>query len=87
MEIRLSAKGHLVLPSAVRRKLDLRRGDTLDIKTEAGRIALTPRRKRSKKASISIVVDALTGLPVLTAGPDAPPLSSEQVREILSSIP
>jgi AbrB family looped-hinge helix DNA binding protein len=85
MEIRLSAKGHLVLPSAVRRRLGLRKGDRLDIKTEAGRIVLTPRRKHSKEASI--VVDPLTGLPVLTAGADALPLSSKQVREILSTIP
>lgn len=85
METKLSTKGQVVLPSAVRRKLGLRQGDPLDVKTEAGSIVLTPRRKRSKKASI--VVDALTGLPVLSAGPDAPPLSSEQVQEILSSFP
>jgi AbrB family looped-hinge helix DNA binding protein len=85
METKLSTKGQVVLPSAVRRKLGLRQGDPLDVKTEAGRVVLTPRRKRSKKASI--VVDALTGLPVLSAGPDAPPLSSEQVQEILSSFP
>jgi hypothetical protein len=31
-----------------------------------------------------ILVDPITGLPVLSAGPDAPVLTSEEVNEILS---
>jgi hypothetical protein len=34
-----------------------------------------------------ILVDPLTGLPVLSAGSDAPPLTSKQVEEILSTFP
>jgi len=45
---------------------------------------LTPRRARSRK--INIVVDPVTGLPLLSAGPDASQLSSKQVREILSEL-
>ena len=85
MEMRLSTKGQVVLPGPVRRKLGLRPGDPLDVKAEGGRIVLTPRRTRSQK--VSILLDPITGLPVLAAGPDAPPLSSKQVREILSTIP
>jgi len=32
-------------------------------------------------------VDPITGLPVLSAGPGAPPLSSKEVDEILSNFP
>jgi len=46
---------------------------------------LTPRSTRARK--VSIVVDPITGLPVLSAGPDAQLLSSKQVCEILSDFP
>lgn len=85
METRVSTKGQVVLPGPVRRKLGLRPGDALDVKAEGGRIVLTPRRPRSQR--VSIVLDPITGLPVLAAGPEAPPLSSKQVQEILSSFP
>ena len=85
METKLSTKGQVVLPGPVRRKLGLRAGDPLEVRAETGRIVLTPRRRRSTK--VSILVDAITGLPVLSAGSDAPLLSSKQVHEILSSFP
>jgi hypothetical protein len=55
------------------------------VKEEGGRIVLTPRRTRPQK--ISILLDLITGLPVLAAGLQASPLSAKQVREILSSFP
>lgn len=85
METRISTKGQVVLPGLIRRKLGLRAGDPLDAKVESGRIVLTPRRSRPRKAKIQ--VDPLTGLPVLSAGPEALPLSSKQVGEILSEFP
>jgi len=85
METRVSTKGQIVLPVQLRRKLGLQTGDPLDTKVEGGRIVLTPRRTRSGKAKI--VVDPITGLPVLSAGPNAPVLSSKQVREILTEFP
>jgi hypothetical protein len=36
---------------------------------------------------VRIVVDPVTSLPVLSTGPDAPLLTSEQVEEILSGFP
>jgi len=84
MEAKLSTKGQVVLPVQIRRKLGLQPGDRLDTKVEEGRIVLTPRRARSRK--INIVVDPVTGLPLLSAGPDASQLSSKQVREILSEL-
>jgi AbrB family looped-hinge helix DNA binding protein len=85
MQTKISTKGQVVLPAPVRRKLGLRPGDPLDITAEEGRIVLTPRRARRRKARI--LVDPITGLPVLSAGPDALPLSSKEVDEILSNFP
>jgi len=85
METRVSTKGQVVLPGPIRRKLGLRAGDPLDAKVHRGRIVLTPRTVR--KVKISIFADPLTGLPVLSAGPEAPPLTSDQVEEILSNLP
>jgi AbrB family looped-hinge helix DNA binding protein len=85
METKLSTKGQIVLPGPIRRKLGLRTGDPLDAKVEAGRIVLTPRTKRSR--GIRIVIDRVTGLPVLSAGPNAAKLTSQQVSEILSEFP
>jgi AbrB family looped-hinge helix DNA binding protein len=85
MQTKLSTKGQIVLPSPIRRKLGLRTGDALDAELEIGRIVLTPRKTRSHK--VSILVDPLTLLPVLSAGPDAPLLSSKQIEEILANFP
>lgn len=85
MKTKLSTKGQVVLPVQIRRKLGLRTGDPLETEVEGGRIVLTPRRPRLRKARI--VVDPITGLPVLSAGLEAPPLSSKQVREILAEFP
>ena len=80
----MSTKGQVVLPAPVRRKLGLRAGDSLDVTAEAGKIVLTPRRARRKAR---VVVDPITGLPVLSAGPGAPKLSSKDVDDILSNFP
>jgi AbrB family looped-hinge helix DNA binding protein len=85
MQTKISTKGQVVLPSPIRRKLGLRAGDPLDAKLEGGRIVLTPRRTRPRK--VTVLVDPITGLPVLSAGPGAPLLSSKQVQELLSEFP
>jgi len=82
---KISTKGQVVLPQAIRRKMNLRAGDLLEVRIEGERIVLTPRKKRSRKGRI--VKDPLTGLPVLTAGPGAPKLTSKQVAEILADFP
>ncbi len=73
------------MPSALREKLGLRPGDPLDARLEGGSIVLTPKQRRRRKARI--IVDPITGLPVLTAGSDAPIVTSKQVKEILSDFP
>ena len=85
MQTKLSTKGQIVLPGAIRRRLGLQPGDSVDAKVQAGRIVLTPRKMRFSK--VVLRVDRITGLPVLSAGVGAPRLSSEQVREILAEFP
>jgi len=85
MQTKVSTKGQVVLPGPIRRRLGIRPGDTLDAEVAAGRVVLTPRKARRRK--IRIVTDPLTGLPVLTAGPSAPTLTSKQVEEILAGFP
>jgi AbrB family looped-hinge helix DNA binding protein len=85
MQTKLSSKGQVVLPGQLRRRLGLHAGDPLDANIEGGRIVLTPRKKR--RLHVKIVTDAVSGLPVLSAGSDAPVLSSKEVDEILATFP
>jgi AbrB family looped-hinge helix DNA binding protein len=85
MQTRVSTKGQVVLPGALRRRLNILPGDPLDANVEGGRIVLTPHRKRTRR--VKFVTDPATGLPALSAGPDAPKLSSKEVAEILANFP
>ncbi|MGH9455678.1 MAG: AbrB/MazE/SpoVT family DNA-binding domain-containing protein [Terriglobia bacterium] len=85
MQTKVSTKGQVVLPGPLRRRLGIRPGDPLDANIEAGRIVLTPQKKRPRH--VKIIADPVTGLPVLSAGADAPVLSSKEVEEILASFP
>jgi len=85
MQTKVSTKGQVVLPGPLRRRLGIRAGDPLEANIEGGRIVLTPREKRPRQ--IKIVIDPITGLPVLSAGADAPVLSSKEVEEILTNFP
>ena len=77
--------GQVDLPGPLRRRLDNRTGDPLDANIENGRIVLTPQRKRPHR--VNLVTDPVTGLPALSAGADAPTLSSKEVEEILANFP
>jgi hypothetical protein len=66
------------------RRLDIRAGDPQDADIEDGRIVLT-RGERPHRGKL--VTDPITGLPALSAGANAPPLSSKEVEEILSNFP
>lgn len=85
METRVSTKGQVVLPAAIRRKLGIRAGDPLNISVEQDRIVLTAPVK--KKYEAKIIQDPITGFPVIDLGPDAPVLTSEMVRELLVDFP
>jgi AbrB family looped-hinge helix DNA binding protein len=85
MRTRVSTKGQIVLPGPIRRRLGIRAGDPLDAEIEAGSIILTPLKKQAHKGRI--ISDPVTGLPVLSAGANAPVLSSKEVEEILANFP
>ena len=85
MQTKVSTKGQVVLPGPLRRRLDIRPGDPLDVNIEEDRIVLTPQKKRRHPAKV--VTDPVTGLPALSAGTNAPRLSSKEVEEILSNFP
>jgi AbrB family looped-hinge helix DNA binding protein len=42
MQTKVSSQGVVLLPAALRRRLDIRTGDCLDANVENGRIILTP---------------------------------------------
>jgi AbrB family looped-hinge helix DNA binding protein len=85
MQTKVSTKGQVVLPGPLRRRLDIREGDALEVNVESGRIVLTPQRKHARQAKI--ITDRVTGLPVLSIGTDAPVLGSKEVDEILANFP
>jgi AbrB family looped-hinge helix DNA binding protein len=85
METKISTKGQVVIPGPLRRRLDIRAGDRLEANIEDGRIILTPREKRTHRPKL--ITDPMTGLPALSAGPNAPALTSKAVEEILASFP
>ena len=85
MKTRMSTKGQVVLPQPMRERMNLRAGDSLEVRMEGERIVLVPVRRRTRKGRI--VRDPLTGFPVLTAGKNAPRLTSKQVAEILAEFP
>lgn len=85
MRTKISTKGQVVLPLAIRKRLDLRPGDPLDARISGDHVVLIPRKIRVRKSRI--IDDPITGLPVLSAGPDASPLTSDEVAEILAEFP
>jgi AbrB family looped-hinge helix DNA binding protein len=85
MQTKVSTKGQIVLPGPLRRKLDIRAGDPLEISVEKGRIVLTQASRPKYEARI--VEDPVTGFTAIDMGPDAPILTSEMVRELLTDFP
>jgi AbrB family looped-hinge helix DNA binding protein len=85
MQTKVSTKGQIVIPGALRRRLDIRAGDPLEISVENNRIVLTQARKPKYKARI--VEDPVTGFTAIDLGPDAPILTSEMVRDLLTDFP
>jgi AbrB family looped-hinge helix DNA binding protein len=85
MQTKVSTKGQIVIPGPLRRRLDIRAGDSLDISVESDRIVLTQASKPKYEARL--VKDPITGFLAIDLGPDAPILTSEMVRELLTDFP
>lgn len=78
----LSTKGQLVIPARLRKALNLRAGDQVDMKLEGQRLVLqrvSPHAARLKKGRF--------GRLVLVAGPGAPPMTTETVNALLEELP
>jgi AbrB family looped-hinge helix DNA binding protein len=86
MQTRVSTKGRVVLPIALRQRLGIRPGDQLEVALDENRIVLTAPQTK-KKYKPRIIKDPKTGFTVLDLGPDAPVLTSEMVREMLADFP
>ena len=85
MQTKVSTKGQIVLPGPLRRRLGIRAGDSLDVAIEKDRIVLTHASKPKYEARI--VEDPITGFTAIDLGPDAPILTSEMVRGLLTDFP
>jgi bifunctional DNA-binding transcriptional regulator/antitoxin component of YhaV-PrlF toxin-antitoxin module len=90
MQMRVTEDGQVSLPESLRIRLGIRVGDTLDAKLELQdgneRIVLTPQQPQ-ERYELKIVTDPLTGWPVLSGGPNAPIMTSEDVAELLVDFP
>ena len=85
METRVSTKGQVVLPGAIRRKLGIQPGDRLIATVVEDHILLSKRAEPARKGKI--VYHPLTGLPAWDSWPDAPTLTHKQIKEMLADFP
>lgn len=85
MEITVTKEGQILIPTSLGKMLGVRSGDKLKANLRNGSIVISAEPKRKYKTRI--IKDPITGLPVLDSGPDAPVLTSEMVRELLSDFP
>jgi AbrB family looped-hinge helix DNA binding protein len=85
METKVLEKGQVVIPASMRRRLGIKSGDKLIAEIKNGDIILSPRPRR--KYETRLITSPITGLPVLTSGPNAPVLTNEMVKEMLSDFP
>lgn len=83
MKIKVQKNGTVSIPKRVLEGFDLRPGDTVDLGKNAGNLVLSPRRP-VRRFKAKTVHDPITGLPSISAGPDAPILTHELVDEILN---
>ncbi len=77
----LSSKGQLVIPKELREALHLRSGDQLTVTQEGTRLVLEPVRSAAAK------LVKKKGRTVLVAPSDAPEMTVETIKQILSDFP
>lgn len=85
IKLKLSTKGQVVLPVAVRSKYQLKAGDSLDLVLKETEFTVVPAKPKKRKGRI--VTDPITGLPCLTFGPGAPKITKEMVDKLLEDFP
>lgn len=78
---RLSTKGQLVIPARLRKALNLRAGDKIDMKLEGQRLILQRGPVNGAKLR-----RGRFGRPVLVAAQGAPAMTTERVNALLAEI-
>jgi AbrB family looped-hinge helix DNA binding protein len=78
----LSTKGQLVIPQQLRRVLHLRAGDRVALSVDGDRLVL-----RRFSATPARMVKGRSGRRLLEAPEDAPPMTPETVKALLSEFP
>jgi bifunctional DNA-binding transcriptional regulator/antitoxin component of YhaV-PrlF toxin-antitoxin module len=90
MNMRVTSDGQIALPESLLTRLGIRAGDTLratvELENGGKRIVLTPQLPQ-EKYELELITDPITGWPVLSAGPNAPIMTSEDVAELLVDFP
>ena len=86
MQTKVSSKGQIVLPIAIRTKLHIKEGDPLEARmVQGGNILLIPKKRRKFRTWIG--KSPVTGLPVLMSEPAAPKITNEMVAKLLEDFP
>jgi AbrB family looped-hinge helix DNA binding protein len=85
MKLKLSSKGQVVLPVAIRSKYQLRTGDLMEVVMKDDEFTVVPPKVKKRKGRI--VKDPITGLPCVTFGPGAPEITKEMVDKLLEDFP
>lgn len=85
MQTKVSSKGQVVLPIAIRNQLHIKEGDPLEILVEEERVVLVPKKRRKFKTWIE--TSSRTGLPVIVSEPGAPKITGEWVARMMEDFP
>ena len=79
---RLSTKGQLVIPAQLRKVLNLRPGDIVEMALEGRGLRLQRQSHRAARLK-----QGKFGRPVLVAAKGAPPMTTESVKALLEELP
>jgi AbrB family looped-hinge helix DNA binding protein len=79
---RLSTKGQLVIPANVRKRLNLKPGDSVDLRLEGDRLIL-----QAQSRPTATLRRGKYRRPVLVAAKGAPPMTTESVNQLLDELP
>ena len=89
MDLKVSSKGNVILPTSLRKRLGIKPGDELRAELQGADILLSRKAKPKvkKKYKTQVSTDPITGMAVLVAEKGAPELTNEMVREMLADFP
>ncbi len=85
MQTKISSKGQVVVPLAIRNELQIKAGDYLEAQVEKDYVKLIPKKRRKFRTWVG--KSRVTGLPVIMSEPDAPKITNEMVAKLLQDFP